>query len=199
MIFSISRSSTSFSCAAVISPFSRLARASLTGAVRRMEPTWSARNGGFVRWVIVLLPKWGLVGVCHSTAEFVRPLRRFACVACGFDSAAEGKIMRGGIAQPVGGGQGFQDVVGPDMAEEGSDVARDQTQDRSRDPAAAGKAHQSRHPGRTHQADLDREIDPAGAQLLQPAENGVWIEAELAGDVDLQPLRLGRGDFRIER
>src|SRR5579862_1395773 len=48
MIFSISRFSTSVSCAAVISPFSRLARASLSGAVRKMLPTTSARNGGLV-------------------------------------------------------------------------------------------------------------------------------------------------------
>ena len=48
MIFSISRSSTSLSCAALISPFSRLARASFSGAVRRNEPTTSARNGGLV-------------------------------------------------------------------------------------------------------------------------------------------------------
>jgi hypothetical protein len=46
MIFSISRSSTSLSCAAVISPYSRLARASFNGAVRKIEPTTSARNGG---------------------------------------------------------------------------------------------------------------------------------------------------------
>src|SRR5579862_8587558 len=55
MIFSISRFSTSVSCAAVISPFSRLARASLSGAVRKMLPTTSARNGGFVLVIGVLL------------------------------------------------------------------------------------------------------------------------------------------------
>ena len=38
-----------FELGAVISPFSRLARASLIGAVRRKLPTWSARNGGLVR------------------------------------------------------------------------------------------------------------------------------------------------------
>src|ERR1700688_879592 len=48
MIFSISRSSTSASCAALISPLSRLARASFSGAVRKMLPTTSARNGGLV-------------------------------------------------------------------------------------------------------------------------------------------------------
>ncbi len=53
MILTISASSTLASSAALISPFSRLARASFTGAVRRMEPTWSARNGGLVRCGIV--------------------------------------------------------------------------------------------------------------------------------------------------
>src|ERR1700733_11380489 len=48
MIFSISRSSTSLSCAAVISPFSRFARASFNGAVGKMLPTISARNGALV-------------------------------------------------------------------------------------------------------------------------------------------------------
>src|ERR1700758_1391649 len=48
MIFSISRSSTSASCAALIAPFSRLARASFKGAVRNRLPTMSARNGGLL-------------------------------------------------------------------------------------------------------------------------------------------------------
>jgi hypothetical protein len=39
MILMISASSTAFSAASSISPFSRLARASLSGAVRRMLPT----------------------------------------------------------------------------------------------------------------------------------------------------------------
>jgi len=39
MIFSISRSSTALSSAAVIAPFSRLARASLSAAGRRKLPT----------------------------------------------------------------------------------------------------------------------------------------------------------------
>ena len=78
MILLISRSSTSLSCAAVISFFSRLARASFTGAVRRMEPTWSARNGGLVLWAIdVLRILDGLVGACHSTSE----LRAVLCAA----------------------------------------------------------------------------------------------------------------------
>ena len=46
MIFSISGSSTALSCGGMISPFARLARASLSGAVRNRLPTWSARNGG---------------------------------------------------------------------------------------------------------------------------------------------------------
>ena len=46
MIFSISRSSTSLSCAALISFFSRFTRASFSGAVRNRLPTTSARNGG---------------------------------------------------------------------------------------------------------------------------------------------------------
>src|SRR6516162_602051 len=51
MIFSISRSSTALSSAAVMAPFSRLARASLSAAGRRKLPTWSARNGGLVRFI----------------------------------------------------------------------------------------------------------------------------------------------------
>src|SRR5262245_96337 len=51
MIFSISRSSTALSSAAVIAPFSRLARASLSAAGRRKLPTWSARNGGLVLFI----------------------------------------------------------------------------------------------------------------------------------------------------
>src|ERR1700722_2104351 len=48
MIFSISRSSTSLRAAALISLFSRFARASFKGAVRKRLPTTSARNGGVV-------------------------------------------------------------------------------------------------------------------------------------------------------
>src|ERR1700691_5265284 len=59
MIFSISRSSTSLSCAVVISPLSRLARASFSGAVRKIEPTTSARNGGLV------------LGIGQSSKEFI--------------------------------------------------------------------------------------------------------------------------------
>src|SRR5262249_47505192 len=51
MIFSISRSSTALSSAAVMAPFSRLVRASLSAAGRRKLPTWSARNGGLVRFI----------------------------------------------------------------------------------------------------------------------------------------------------
>src|SRR5262249_61776943 len=51
MTFAISRSSTALSSAAVMAPFSRLARASLSAAGRRKLPTWSARNGGLVRFI----------------------------------------------------------------------------------------------------------------------------------------------------
>src|SRR5258707_432628 len=51
MTFSISRSSTALSSAAVMAPFSRLVRASLSAAGRRKLPTWSARNGGLVRFI----------------------------------------------------------------------------------------------------------------------------------------------------
>src|SRR6185369_6699522 len=58
-IFSISRSSTALSAAASISFRARLARASLSGAVRSKLPTWSARNGGVFRCVIArLLPPY---------------------------------------------------------------------------------------------------------------------------------------------
>src|SRR5262249_40550077 len=49
--FSISASSISFSAAAVIAPAATFARASLRRAGRRKLPTWSARNGGFVRCI----------------------------------------------------------------------------------------------------------------------------------------------------
>src|ERR1700757_1469534 len=51
MTFSISRSSTALSSAAVMAPFSRLVRASLSAAGRRKLPTWSARNGGLGRFI----------------------------------------------------------------------------------------------------------------------------------------------------
>src|SRR5260221_12287269 len=51
MTFSISRSSTALSSAAVMAPFSRLVRASLSAAGRRRLRTWSARNGGLVRFI----------------------------------------------------------------------------------------------------------------------------------------------------
>src|SRR5215470_5784948 len=51
MTFSISRSSTALSSAALMAPFSRLARACLSAAGRRKLPTWSARNGGLVRFI----------------------------------------------------------------------------------------------------------------------------------------------------
>src|SRR5262245_58035398 len=51
MTFSISPSSTALSSAAVMAPFSRLVRASLSAAGRRKLPTWSARNGGLVRFI----------------------------------------------------------------------------------------------------------------------------------------------------
>src|SRR5580698_887460 len=55
MTFSISRSSIARSASAVISPRSRLARASFSTGGRSRLPTWSARNGGVVR-CIKLLP-----------------------------------------------------------------------------------------------------------------------------------------------
>src|SRR5262249_29339880 len=51
MTVSISPSSTALSSAAVLAPFSRLVRASLSAAGRRKLPTWSARNGGLVRFI----------------------------------------------------------------------------------------------------------------------------------------------------
>src|SRR4051812_40964010 len=63
MIFLISVSSTALSCAAVISPLSRLARASFSGAERRMLPTWSARNGGLVLGIDL---KSSCLGDCPS-------------------------------------------------------------------------------------------------------------------------------------
>src|SRR5713226_4480503 len=53
-IFSISPSSTARSASALISPLSRLARASFRGAVRSRLPTWSARNGALVLFMTQL-------------------------------------------------------------------------------------------------------------------------------------------------
>src|SRR6266853_4389288 len=52
MMLGISWSSTALSCTAVISPEAAFSRASLSGAERRIEPTWSARKGGLVRAVM---------------------------------------------------------------------------------------------------------------------------------------------------
>src|ERR1041384_109054 len=69
MIFSISRSSTVFNAAASISPLTCLARASFSGAVRNRLPTWSARNGGLVRWVIDALLSPDFLGQIHQQLE----------------------------------------------------------------------------------------------------------------------------------
>src|SRR5664280_611660 len=53
MTFSISRSSTALSSPAEISPRSRCASACFSGKGRSRLPTWSARKGGVVRWVIL--------------------------------------------------------------------------------------------------------------------------------------------------
>src|ERR1700722_13909840 len=50
---SISRSSMSVSSSALILPRARFSRASFSGAVRNRLPTWSARNGGLVRCMMV--------------------------------------------------------------------------------------------------------------------------------------------------
>src|SRR5215467_9480290 len=68
--FSISRSSTTISAAASISFRARLARASLSGAVRSRLPTWSARKGGVLRCVMWLLLPPHFVGQLHDHAEF---------------------------------------------------------------------------------------------------------------------------------
>src|SRR4029079_19584503 len=54
MIVSISRSSPALSAPASISPLRCFVRASFKGPVRRRLPTWSARKGGVVRWVIFI-------------------------------------------------------------------------------------------------------------------------------------------------
>src|SRR5262249_51154784 len=50
---SISRSSIALSSSAVIALVARLARASLSAAERSRLPTWSARNGGLVRCMLL--------------------------------------------------------------------------------------------------------------------------------------------------
>ena len=52
----ISRSSIARSAASVSSPVTRLARASFSARGRSKLPTWSARNGGVVRWVMAIPP-----------------------------------------------------------------------------------------------------------------------------------------------
>src|SRR5512139_2313674 len=51
MTVAISRSSTTCSASAEISPFSRFALASFRAAVRNRLPTWSARNGGLFLFI----------------------------------------------------------------------------------------------------------------------------------------------------
>src|SRR5882724_332411 len=52
MTRSISRSSTVLRSVAVISPFWRFSRASFRELGRSRLPTWSARNGGLVRFIL---------------------------------------------------------------------------------------------------------------------------------------------------
>src|SRR3984893_8507624 len=52
MILGTSSSSTVLSWAAVVSPLAAFSRASLSGADRKNDPTWSARKGGLVRAVM---------------------------------------------------------------------------------------------------------------------------------------------------
>src|SRR3954453_1898546 len=54
MTRSISRSSTALRSAALISPLARFSRACFNDAGRRRLPTWSARNGGLVRFMVLL-------------------------------------------------------------------------------------------------------------------------------------------------
>src|SRR4051794_41588770 len=72
MIFLISVSSTALSCAAVISPLSRLARASFSGVERRMLPTWSARNGGLVLGIDFEILVFGQLPITVSLVRWER-------------------------------------------------------------------------------------------------------------------------------
>src|SRR3982074_2359223 len=54
MTRSISRSSTALRSAALISPLARFPRACFNDAGRRRLPTWSARNGALVRFMVSL-------------------------------------------------------------------------------------------------------------------------------------------------
>src|SRR5215468_2421140 len=83
-IFSISRSSTAISAAASISFRARLARASLSGAVRSRLPTWSARKGGVLRCVMCLLLPPHFVGqhialLCRSKTALRRQTELIEC------------------------------------------------------------------------------------------------------------------------
>ncbi len=111
--------------------------------------------------------------------------------------------MRGDIAQAGGGGERFEDAVGPDIADDLTDQrgrgARDQAAQRGCDAATFGIAKQRRHAGRSRHADLDRARDTAGAQLLEPGQNAFRIKRELADDVHAQILRGAGCDLLVER
>src|SRR5471032_2155925 len=66
----IAPSSTWRSAAASISPFFLRARASSSSLGRRKLPTWSARKGGVVRWVIV----YSLRSLNEKSAHFMRAI-----------------------------------------------------------------------------------------------------------------------------
>src|SRR6185503_8842553 len=186
------------------SPFSRLARASLTGAVRRMLPTWSARNGGLVLCVITSsatgpLVQRVLIAASHSTAGAVPSCGGFACIACGFKRAAERKIMRRDITQVGRCRKRFDDTVRSDMADETTGNAGNQPAQRRSHAATPGVAKQRGHARWPCHADFYRLADAARADPPEPAQNPFGRERKLTDNMDAQALR-GRGcDFLVER
>src|SRR5581483_5431283 len=195
MIFSTSRSSTSLSCAALISPFSRLARASFTAAVRRIEPTWSARNGG-----LVLCMNVSRHGCYEGLERSISPsLRRMGVrvahrIAGRLHDAAEGEEMRRDLPEAALPGKRTQrgaGVRGPEQRE--GSTAADEPAQGGLDAATPGEPQQGGEPRRPNEADMHGLGDAARAQIPNPGHDPRGIEAELAHDVCCEPGS-SRGD-----
>src|SRR5689334_15371362 len=112
-----------------------------------------------------------LIALSHSTAGAVPSRGGFACVACGFKRSAEGKIMQGDVAKTVGRRKGFDNAIGPDMADQSACDARSQSAQRGRDAAAPGIPQQRRNAGGARHPDFYGLVDAAATQLSQPAQN----------------------------
>src|SRR5262249_33615987 len=88
-----------------------------------------------------------LVASSHNTAGAVPSCGGFACVACGFKRAAEGKIVRCDVAQIACRGKSLKNEVRPNMADQPAGHARHEPPQRSSDAAALRIAQERRHAG----------------------------------------------------